>query len=101
MQKPRGEPEGKPTRARVIYQPSHPSVWPHKLITFPKEHKKKKDWKPFQEDVAEAQHAEEFIKPKSKVAQLDISQWPLLLKNFDKLNVRQHTIHLFLVVQIL
>lgn len=30
LPQPRGEPEGKPTRARVIYQPSHPSVWPHK-----------------------------------------------------------------------
>nr|XP_042125353.1 H/ACA ribonucleoprotein complex subunit DKC1 [Peromyscus maniculatus bairdii] len=60
------------------------------VITFPKKHKKKKDRKPLQEeDVAEIQHAEEFlIKPESKVAQLDTSQWPLLLKNFDKLNVR-------------
>uniref|UniRef100_A0A8C6ZBF3 H/ACA ribonucleoprotein complex subunit DKC1 n=1 Tax=Nothoprocta perdicaria TaxID=30464 RepID=A0A8C6ZBF3_NOTPE len=34
------------------------------------------------------QHTEEFlIKPESRVAQLDTSQWPLLLKNFDKLNV--------------
>lgn len=39
--------------------------------------------------MAEIQHAEEFlIKPESRVAQLDTSQWPLLLKNFDKLNVR-------------
>ncbi|GAB1302908.1 H/ACA ribonucleoprotein complex subunit DKC1 [Apodemus speciosus] len=52
------------------------------VITFPKKHKKKKDRKPLQEeDVAEIQHAEEFlIKPESKVAQLDTSQWPLLLK---------------------
>ncbi|NXS20297.1 DKC1 protein, partial [Mystacornis crossleyi] len=35
------------------------------------------------------QHTEDFlIKPESRVAQLDTSQWPLLLKNFDKLNVR-------------
>ncbi|XP_064133889.1 H/ACA ribonucleoprotein complex subunit DKC1 isoform X1 [Loxodonta africana] len=55
-----------------------------------KKHKKKKDRKSLAEDdVAEIQHAEEFlIKPESKVAQLDTSQWPLLLKNFDKLNVR-------------
>uniref|UniRef100_A0A803VUC8 H/ACA ribonucleoprotein complex subunit DKC1 n=1 Tax=Ficedula albicollis TaxID=59894 RepID=A0A803VUC8_FICAL len=34
------------------------------------------------------QHTEDFlIKPESRVAQLDTSQWPLLLKNFDKLNV--------------
>ncbi|XP_043913632.1 H/ACA ribonucleoprotein complex subunit DKC1 isoform X2 [Protopterus annectens] len=50
-----------------------------------KKHKKKKDRK----DVAELQHTEEFlIKPESKAAKLDTSQWPLLLKNFDKLNVR-------------
>ncbi|XP_023581406.1 H/ACA ribonucleoprotein complex subunit DKC1 [Trichechus manatus latirostris] len=55
-----------------------------------KKHKKKKDRKSLAEDdVAEIQHAEEFlIKPESKVARLDTSQWPLLLKNFDKLNVR-------------
>uniref|UniRef100_A0A4W6FAD9 H/ACA ribonucleoprotein complex subunit DKC1 n=1 Tax=Lates calcarifer TaxID=8187 RepID=A0A4W6FAD9_LATCA len=29
-----------------------------------------------------------FIQPESKVVSLDTSQWPLLLKNFDKLNVR-------------
>uniref|UniRef100_A0A8B9J7F1 H/ACA ribonucleoprotein complex subunit DKC1 n=1 Tax=Astyanax mexicanus TaxID=7994 RepID=A0A8B9J7F1_ASTMX len=29
-----------------------------------------------------------LIKPESKVAKLDTSQWPLLLKNFDKLNIR-------------
>ncbi|KAL1777759.1 H/ACA ribonucleoprotein complex subunit 4 [Sigmodon hispidus] len=59
------------------------------VITFPRKHKKKKDRNPLQEDdVAEIQHAEEFIKPESKLAQLDTSQWPLLLKNFDKLNVR-------------
>ncbi|NXQ62371.1 DKC1 protein, partial [Anthoscopus minutus] len=41
------------------------------------------------EDVADIQHTEDFlIKPESRVAQLDTSQWPLLLKNFDKLNVR-------------
>ncbi|XP_008840258.2 H/ACA ribonucleoprotein complex subunit DKC1 isoform X1 [Nannospalax galili] len=59
-------------------------------VMFPKKHKKKKDRKSLQEeDVAEIQQAEEFlIKPESKVAQLDTSQWPLLLKNFDKLNVR-------------
>ncbi|KAE8583863.1 hypothetical protein XENTR_v10020714 [Xenopus tropicalis] len=41
------------------------------------------------EDVADIQHEGDFlIKPESKVAQLDTSQWPLLLKNFDKLNIR-------------
>ncbi|XP_040178726.1 H/ACA ribonucleoprotein complex subunit DKC1 isoform X1 [Rana temporaria] len=40
-------------------------------------------------EIADIQHEESFlIKPESKIAQLDTSQWPLLLKNFDKLNVR-------------
>ncbi|XP_069505077.1 H/ACA ribonucleoprotein complex subunit DKC1 [Ambystoma mexicanum] len=39
--------------------------------------------------VAEIQSAGEFlIQPSNKVAQLNTSQWPLLLKNFDKMNVR-------------
>lgn len=60
------------------------------VITFPKKYKKKEDWKPLlKEDIAEIQYAEEFlIKLESKLAQLDTSQWPLLLKNFNKLNVR-------------
>ncbi|XP_015275980.1 PREDICTED: H/ACA ribonucleoprotein complex subunit 4 [Gekko japonicus] len=55
-----------------------------------KKHKKKKEKKYLpDEDVADIQCTEEFlIKPESRVAQLDTSQWPLLLKNFDKLNVR-------------
>uniref|UniRef100_G1PJE3 H/ACA ribonucleoprotein complex subunit DKC1 n=1 Tax=Myotis lucifugus TaxID=59463 RepID=G1PJE3_MYOLU len=59
-------------------------------VTLPKKHKKKKESKSLpEEDVAEIQHIGEFlIKPESKVAQLDTSQWPLLLKNFDKLNIR-------------
>ncbi|XP_069842255.1 H/ACA ribonucleoprotein complex subunit DKC1 isoform X2 [Dendropsophus ebraccatus] len=40
-------------------------------------------------EIADIQHEGSFlIQPESKVAQLDTSQWPLLLKNFDKLNVR-------------
>lgn len=40
-------------------------------------------------NIAEVQHSENFLlKPSSVVEQLDTSQWPLLLKNFDKLNVR-------------
>ncbi|KAL3847451.1 hypothetical protein ACJMK2_018357 [Sinanodonta woodiana] len=40
-------------------------------------------------DVAELQHSETFfLKPSSAVEKLDTSQWPLLLKNFDKLNVK-------------
>uniref|UniRef100_A0A3P8RSV3 H/ACA ribonucleoprotein complex subunit DKC1 n=1 Tax=Amphiprion percula TaxID=161767 RepID=A0A3P8RSV3_AMPPE len=47
----------------------------------PKKKKKKK--------VADVQQSEDFfIKPESKVPSLDTSQWPLLLKNFDKLNIR-------------
>ncbi|XP_062997793.1 H/ACA ribonucleoprotein complex subunit DKC1 [Elgaria multicarinata webbii] len=55
-----------------------------------KKHKKKKEKRSLpDEDVADIQYSEEFlIKPESRVAQLDTSQWPLLLKNFDKLNVR-------------
>uniref|UniRef100_A0A8C5HSG7 H/ACA ribonucleoprotein complex subunit DKC1 n=1 Tax=Gouania willdenowi TaxID=441366 RepID=A0A8C5HSG7_GOUWI len=35
------------------------------------------------------QQSEDFlIRPESKVPVLDTSQWPLLLKNFDKLNIR-------------
>ncbi|XP_027756534.1 H/ACA ribonucleoprotein complex subunit DKC1-like, partial [Empidonax traillii] len=52
--------------------------------------KRKKDKRALaDEDVADIQHTEDFlIKPASRVPQLDTSQWPLLLKNFDKLNVR-------------
>lgn len=39
--------------------------------------------------VGESQHESDFlIKPTSIVGKLDTSQWPLLLKNYDKLNVR-------------
>ncbi|XP_044022513.1 H/ACA ribonucleoprotein complex subunit DKC1 isoform X2 [Siniperca chuatsi] len=52
--------------------------------------KKKKKAKTVSEDeVGEIQESGDFfIKPESKVASLDTSQWPLLLKNFDKLNIR-------------
>uniref|UniRef100_A0A0N5AB78 Putative H/ACA ribonucleoprotein complex subunit 4 n=1 Tax=Syphacia muris TaxID=451379 RepID=A0A0N5AB78_9BILA len=40
-------------------------------------------------DVGEAQHSGDFVvKPSDAAAKLDTSEWPLLLKNFDKLNVR-------------
>lgn len=40
-------------------------------------------------DLGEIQKSGEFkIKPSDKIAKLDTSQWPLLLKNFDKLNIR-------------
>lgn len=39
--------------------------------------------------VGDLQVAGDFqIKPAEAAAQLDTSDWPLLLKNFDKLNVR-------------
>ncbi|XP_035809556.1 H/ACA ribonucleoprotein complex subunit DKC1 isoform X2 [Amphiprion ocellaris] len=51
--------------------------------------KKKKKAKRVSEDVGDVQQSEDFfIKPESKVPSLDTSQWPLLLKNFDKLNIR-------------
>ncbi|XP_037946810.1 H/ACA ribonucleoprotein complex subunit 4 [Teleopsis dalmanni] len=55
-----------------------------------KEKKKKKiKQEPVDTDVGELQKSCEFaVKPSSKAAVLDTSQWPLLLKNFDKLNVR-------------
>jgi len=41
------------------------------------------------EDIGEAQHSGNFIvKPSNEEAKLSTSDWPLLLKNFDKLNVR-------------
>ncbi|XP_039622445.1 H/ACA ribonucleoprotein complex subunit DKC1 [Polypterus senegalus] len=53
----------------------------------PKKHKKKKEKKV--ENVGDIQETTDFlIKPESKVATLDTSEWPLLLKNFDKLNIR-------------
>ncbi|XP_007506969.1 H/ACA ribonucleoprotein complex subunit DKC1 isoform X2 [Monodelphis domestica] len=60
------------------------------VVGVAKKHKKKKERKVLGDAaVAELQHEGEFfIKPESKVVQLDTSQWPLLLKNFDKLNVR-------------
>uniref|UniRef100_A0A8C2HX49 H/ACA ribonucleoprotein complex subunit DKC1 n=1 Tax=Cyprinus carpio TaxID=7962 RepID=A0A8C2HX49_CYPCA len=40
-------------------------------------------------EIGDLQESGDFlIKPESKVVRLDTSQWPLLLKNFDKLNIR-------------
>lgn len=42
-----------------------------------------------QEEAAQpSQNTEFFIKPQKTTPQLDTSKWPLLLKNYDKLNVR-------------
>ncbi|XP_072517481.1 H/ACA ribonucleoprotein complex subunit DKC1 [Salminus brasiliensis] len=50
---------------------------------------KKKKAKISNDEIGEIQETGDFlIKPESKVAKLDTSQWPLLLKNFDKLNIR-------------
>lgn len=41
------------------------------------------------DDVGTLQKTGSFtVKPSERTATLDTSQWPLLLKNFDKLNVR-------------
>ncbi|XP_029982295.1 H/ACA ribonucleoprotein complex subunit DKC1 isoform X1 [Sphaeramia orbicularis] len=51
--------------------------------------KKKKVKRVSGEEVGELQQSGDFfIQPESKVPTLDTSQWPLLLKNFDKLNIR-------------
>lgn len=51
--------------------------------------KKEKQIKAEPEDLGELQaNGTVQIKASEKLAQLDTSQWPLLLKNIDKLNVR-------------
>ncbi|XP_067112912.1 H/ACA ribonucleoprotein complex subunit DKC1 [Osmerus mordax] len=58
-------------------------------IASAKKHKKKKENKVADDEVGDIQESGDFlIKPESRVASLDTSQWPLLLKNFDKLNIR-------------
>ncbi|XP_018584042.2 H/ACA ribonucleoprotein complex subunit DKC1 [Scleropages formosus] len=58
-------------------------------ISSAKKQKKKKEKKIPDDEVGAIQESGDFlIKPESKVASLDTSQWPLLLKNFDKLNIR-------------
>uniref|UniRef100_A0A7S2NPL2 PUA domain-containing protein n=1 Tax=Cyanoptyche gloeocystis TaxID=77922 RepID=A0A7S2NPL2_9EUKA len=53
------------------------------------EKKKKKKDKKTEESVADQQISTDFlIKPETKTPALDTSKWPLLLKNYDKLNVR-------------
>jgi len=53
------------------------------------EKKKKKEKKAVAESVGAQQAASDFaIAPSKEVPALDTSQWPLLLKNYDKLNVR-------------
>ncbi|XP_008396918.1 H/ACA ribonucleoprotein complex subunit DKC1 [Poecilia reticulata] len=51
--------------------------------------KKKKSKKVLEESVGEIQQSGDFfIQPESIAPSLDTSQWPLLLKNFHKLNIR-------------
>ncbi|XP_003745518.1 H/ACA ribonucleoprotein complex subunit 4 [Galendromus occidentalis] len=51
--------------------------------------KQKKDKSKKKKDVGEAQAHQDFrIEPSSVAPTLDTSQWPLLLKNFDKLIIR-------------
>ncbi|KAL5004117.1 hypothetical protein ScPMuIL_017573 [Solemya velum] len=51
--------------------------------------KKRKKSEGSEGDIAEIQRSETFLlKPSTKAEKLDTSQWPLLLKNFDKLNLR-------------
>lgn len=57
------------------------------------QHKEKRKSKKIKEepidDLGEIQKSGDFqIKPSDKIAKLETSQWPLLLKNFDKLNIR-------------
>lgn len=64
---------------------------PFSLDVHIKKEKKKKKIKeePLDEDLGEIQKSGDFqIKPSDKIAKLDTSKWPLLLKNFDQLNVR-------------
>nr|CAH7763169.1 unnamed protein product [Callosobruchus chinensis] len=52
-------------------------------------HKEKKKKKIKPEKIAEIQQKSSFaVEPSEKSAKLDTSQWPLLLKYFDRLNVR-------------
>merc|ERR1712168_556988 len=54
-----------------------------------KKQKKRKDKKVADDEVGDIQESGDFlIKPEPKIATLATSQWPLLLKNFDKLNIR-------------
>jgi len=54
-----------------------------------KRDKKKKKIKEAIDDLGDIQKSGDFqIKPSEKIAMLDTSKWPLLLKNFDQLNVR-------------
>ncbi|GFZ13243.1 homologue of NAP57 [Actinidia rufa] len=62
-------------------------------ITRSEEKKKKNKNKPIDDhtldaDELDAPHQDYSIKPQSFTPSLDTSQWPILLKNYDRLNVR-------------
>lgn len=70
-------------------------MWPRFILWIFLEIKKEKKKKKIKEepvdldDIGTLQKSGNFtVKPSEKTATLDTSQWPLLLKNFDKLNVR-------------
>jgi len=58
-------------------------------MTTPEDIKKKKKKSISDADVSELQQTDTFlVPPADKITKLDTSQWPLLLKNFDRLNQR-------------
>lgn len=78
-----------------FYLHTHTCWWPRFSLYFFLEIKKEKKKKKIKEepidvdDVGTLQKTGSFtVKPSERTATLDTSQWPLLLKNFDKLNVR-------------
>ena len=61
-------------------------------MTASDEVKKKKKKSMSDKELGDAQHSGEFLlAPSDHKAKLDTTQWPLLLKNFDKLNVRTNS----------
>ncbi|XP_035636669.1 H/ACA ribonucleoprotein complex subunit DKC1-like isoform X2 [Oncorhynchus keta] len=77
----------RPCRPRGCASPN--PVWASNDVNSAKKQKRKKERTVSDDQVGDIQESGDFlIKPESKVASLDTSQWPLLLKNFDKLNIR-------------
>jgi H/ACA ribonucleoprotein complex subunit 4 len=59
------------------------------LFAVEKKKKQKKKAKEEVENLGEIQKSGDFqLKPSDAIAKLDSSDWPLLLKNFDRLNIR-------------
>lgn len=60
-------------------------------ISAEKKKKQKKKVKEEIEDLGEIQKSGDFqVKPSDAIAKLETSDWPLLLKNFDRLNIRSN-----------